>query len=450
MTRVYVTPHRMRRPGLDACFRRYDNKKNIICKKLVYHFYINLSISTLSPASGRIENTSMRKYVFLFFIVIAAVSITLWRPEFSFKNPIQPRSHVQAEEPDRTVTVPIEVGNTFGIILEAQGISPETIAEIAVAYEPVYDFASIRAGKELVFVYDHETDALTKIIYEPNSELQVLLEHDANGWHASKDQIVYEIRRKKVSGTIESSLYETAIEQHLDTRAIISLAEAFAWQIDFAVDIRKGDTFSMIYEERYRDGEYVMPGAVLAAVFNNAGIEYKGYYYKIDDDTDGFYDAEGNSLEKIFLKSPLQYRYISSGFTTARIDPINGHTTAHRAIDYAAGYGTPAVSVGDGTVIRSGWNGGYGYSVDVRHNEMYMTRYGHFSRIAVKTGQHVSQGQIVGYVGSTGHSTGPHLHYELYKFGSPINPLTVELPSIEGLSAEVLPAFQEHIKQFKL
>ncbi|MBI4090755.1 MAG: peptidoglycan DD-metalloendopeptidase family protein, partial [Candidatus Komeilibacteria bacterium] len=326
----------------------------------------------------------------------------------------------------------------------------ETIAQIASAYEPVYDFATIRAGKELIFIYDHETDELKKIVYEPTTEEQVALSHDENGWHASKDQIVYETRRKKVNGTIESSLYETALEQHLDTRAIIGLAEAFAWQIDFAVDIRKGDTFSMIYEERYRDGNYVMPGSVLAAEFNNAGTPYKGYYYTTNSGHEGFYDADGNSLQKIFLKSPLQYRYISSGFTSARIDPINGHTTPHRAIDYAAVYGTPAVSVGDGTVIRSGWYGGYGYSVDVRHNEMYMTRYGHFSRLAVKAGQNVTQGQIIGYVGSTGHSTGPHLHYELWKFGSPINPLTVELPSTEGLPADILPAFQEYIKQFEL
>lgn len=392
----------------------------------------------------------MKKYVFLFFILALAIVFTVWRPELSFRNSGRPGTNVQAEEPDRKVSVTIEAGNTFGVMLEQQGVSPETIAELAVTYEPVYDFAAIRAGKELTFFYDHQTDQLKKIIYEPSTEEQVVLSHDENGWHATKDQIVYEIRRKKVSGTIESSLYETALAQDLDTRAIIGLAEAFAWQIDFAVDIRKGDTFSMIYEERYRDGQYAMPGSVLAAEFNNAGTLYKGYFYTAADGHEGFYDASGNSLQKIFLKSPLQYRYITSGFTTARIDPINGHVTGHRAIDYAAAYGTPAVSVGDGTVIRAGWYGGYGNSVDVRHNDEYMTRYGHFSRLAVKTGQHVTQGQIVGYVGSTGHSTGPHLHFELHKYGTAINPLTVELPSTEGLSADVLPAFQEYIKQFEL
>ncbi|MEK7584552.1 MAG: peptidoglycan DD-metalloendopeptidase family protein [Patescibacteria group bacterium] len=354
-----------------------------------------------------------------------------------------------AEEPDRRVVVPINDGDTIGSITDALTIPYETVQEIIATSTPVYDLTSIRAGKEIVFYFDHDADELTKVEYEPGTENIVTVTRVDGVWHAEKIPIAYEIKQRMVSGTIESSLYETALEQDLDTRAIIDLAETFAWQIDFAVDIRKGDSFTMLYEERYRDGEYAMPGRIIAAKFNNAGNEYKGYLYEVGGE-ERYFDPEGNSLQKIFLKSPLQYRYISSGFTGARIDPISGHTAPHRAVDYAAAYGTPVVSVGDGTVVRAGWNGGYGYSVDVRHNETYTTRYGHFSKIAVKNGAQISQGDIVGYVGSTGHSTGPHLHYEIHKFGTPINPLTIELPPDDSLPSEILPDFQAYSAQFDI
>ena len=355
-----------------------------------------------------------------------------------------------AEEQGRKVIVTIEDGDTFGVITEELGIPYETVSTIIASSTPVYDLTSIRAGKEMAFYFDRDTDVLNTIIYEPNTEEIVTVFREKNNWTAERVPIEYEIRRKSVQGIIESSLYESALEQGLDERVIIDLAEVFAWQIDFAVEIRTGDTFAMTFEERYRDDKYIMPGTILATKFNNDGTEYKGYYYKEGEENDGYFDPEGNSLQKIFLRSPLQYRYISSGFTGARRDPITRNITSHYAIDYVANYGTPAVSVGEGTVLHAGWDGGYGYSVDVRHNEMYTTKYGHFSRLAVSAGQKVDQGQIVGYVGSTGHSTGNHLHYELHKFGTPVNPFTIELPSDEALVPESIPAFQEFIKQFDL
>lgn len=355
-----------------------------------------------------------------------------------------------AEEPDRKVTRTIESGETFGYIADEVGVDAETRTAILSATKETYDLASIRVGRDLEFYFNHDTGDLKKIIYQINSEETLAITAGDSGWQAKRQAIPYEVRQKTLEGSIQSSLYETALENNWDTRVIISLAETFAWQIDFALDIRVGDSFKMIYEERYLDGQYVMPGKILAAKFTNNGKEFRAYYFASSESDDGYYDTDGQSVQKILLKSPLQYRYISSGFTGARIDPINGHTTSHRAIDFAAAYGTPAVTVGDGTVLRSGWNGGYGLSVDVRHNEAYTTRYGHFSRLAVKAGQKVKQGQIVGYVGSTGHSTGPHLHYELHKFGTPVNPFTEELPPTEGLAADLLPAFQEAIAKYNI
>lgn len=387
----------------------------------------------------------MKKY--LFFLLLAFVAVAYLAYSFSKKN--LPTGEVEAQDPDRVVAVSIKAGDTFGLIMKDQNIPYDVVAAILATSTPVFDLSTIRAGKEIILFFDPQTYALKKLIYEPNTEEQVVISARGQGWHVEKSAIQYEIRTKKVSDSIHSSLYETALAQKIDVRAVIALAEVFAWQIDFAVDVREGDTFAFIYEERYRDNTYVMPGKILVARFNNAGDEFRGYYYR-DGEREGYYDENGNSLQKILLKSPLQYRYISSGFSAARYNPAIHKITSHFAIDYAANYGTPAVTVGDGTVTRAGWSTGYGYMVEVRHNDTYTTRYGHFSRLAVRAGQKIMQADIVGYVGSTGWSTGPHLHYELYKNGTPINPLTFKLPPEKGLAAEAVPAFQEYIKQFEL
>lgn len=385
----------------------------------------------------------------IFFIVIALIAVGTGF--FLRQQPAElPASRVMAEEPDRIVSIGIASGDTFSALAEQAGLEPDLITTLVSASANIHDLATIRVGKTIEFVFDHNSGKFKQLRYEPNTEESLSVIWDGSKALAEKTPIQYEVRIQRASGTIESSLYETALEKKLDERAVIALAEVFAWQIDFAVDVQQGDSFSMIYEERYRGGNYAMPGRILAASFSNAGTLFQGYYYRENDGHEGYFDPEGKSLQKILLKSPLQYRYISSGFTNARRDPITGHTAPHRAVDYAAPYGTPAVTVGEGTVVRAGWNGGYGLSVDVRHNETYTTRYGHFSRLAVKAGEKVTQGEIIGYVGSTGHSTGPHLHYEIYKNGTPVNPLTIEVPSDKALAAETIPAFQEHIKQFVL
>lgn len=388
--------------------------------------------------------------IFFFILAVGVIGVFFFlQKQQPLPQPQLTGSDVKAEEIDRVVTVKVQNGDTFSSILSAHEISYTTINEILEASAGVYDFTKIRVGKPLSLAFDKTTGELIGLIYEIDSEEQAVVAHANDTWAVKRQPIEYEIRTKKVEGVIESSLYEAALAQGIDERAIISLAEIFAWQIDFAIDIRVNDTFTMIYEERYVNNEYAMPGEILAAKFNNSGTEYRGYTYVLPDGETGYYDPEGNSLQKMFLKSPLQYKYISSAYGV-RIDPISHRTSMHTGIDYAAPHGTPAVTVGDGTVVAAGWNGGYGNAVDVRHNERYTTRYGHFSRIAVKVGQKVSQGDIVGYVGSTGWSTGPHLHFEIITNGKQVNPLKVEIPPSEGLAPELLPEFQEYIQQFEL
>lgn len=340
-------------------------------------------------------------------------------------------------------------GASFSILTKESGLATATRQAILESSESVYDLSQIAAGKELIFAYDESSGILKKLVYEIDKNEQLVIQNKATTsfeyWEASRVPIEYDVQIESAKGRIESSLYETVLSQGLDERLALALAEMFAWQIDFAAQIQKGDSFKVIYEKKYREGNYDHPGKILAAEFTNAGEKFAGFYYKGTESGEGYYDENGESLQKVFLKAPLQYKYISSGYSLKRFNPILKTFTSHRGIDYAAPAGTPAVSVGDGTVIQAGWNGYYGISVKVRHNETYSTVYGHFTSLAkrISVGARVKQGQIVGYVGSTGLSTGPHLHYEMHKFGSLINPFAEKIPAGEPVKAGDKTAFEE-------
>lgn len=358
-------------------------------------------------------------------------------------------------DPDVVVKRDILTGSTFSVIASEAGIATSTAGEILNSAKEVYDLAKIVAGKQLVFIYDQTSNALKGLVYEINKEEKLSVINTSTTteekWEAKIIPIEYTTELDQAKGIIESSLYETVVNQGLDQRLALELAETFAWQIDFAAQIQKGDTFKVIYEKRYRDGVYDHPGKILAAEFTNAGEKFQGYYFEGAETKTGHYDENGNSVQKVFLKAPLQFKYISSGYSLNRFNPILKQFTKHRGIDYAAPAGTPVVTVGDGTVVQAGWNGYYGISVKVRHNETYSTVYGHFTSLAkgIGVGTKVKQGQIVGYVGSTGLSTGPHLHYEMHKFGSLVNPFTEKIPAGEPVKEADKAAFEETFKKYR-
>ena len=334
--------------------------------------------------------------------------------------------------PSVTSSFEVVEDSTFGTLMADAGVSAADAAAIFAAAEDVYDLTSVRLGRMIDLIYDRESGELLRMEYQIDSEEVLKVGRNEGVWTAERVLIPYEVAVKTAEGVIESSLYVSALKQDLDERAIIALAEVFQWEVDFAMDVRVGDTYRFIYEERYRDGQYVMPGAVLGAKFVNDGQTYYAFGYAAPDGSEGYFDEAGESVEKVFLKAPVAFKYISSGFTTGlRYISAFDVSTGHRAIDYAAPTGTPIRAVGDGTVTRAGWNGAYGNFVSVRHNSIYTTNYGHMSRIAVSAGQKVTQGQTIGYVGSTGFSTGPHLHYEMVKNGTKINPLREEFPSTD-------------------
>ncbi|MCB9802401.1 M23 family metallopeptidase [Candidatus Nomurabacteria bacterium] len=400
-----------------------------------------------------------KRYLFftlaIFGLVFFAGRLLIFSAETS-ENVNAPGHEAQAEVTDREVLIEIESGMTFSTVAENAGIGGTLMMNILEATEDVYDLTKIRAGKSIAFYFDRETEQFKKMIYEVNSESELYVEQSDEGLTAEVKEIDYEIRIKTVEGTIDSSLYQSALDQNIDIRAIIELADVFAWTIDFGMGIREGDTYKFIYEERYRDGEYVMPGKIIAALFNNDGEIKEGYYFKegIDeygDEIDGYYDLSGQSLQKMFLKNPVDFKYISSGFTTGQryVEAFNV-STGHRAIDYAAAIGTPIRAVGDGVVTGAGWNShGYGNLTSIRHNGVYSSNYAHQSKIYVKVGQHVKQGEIIGAVGSTGFSTGPHLHFEIVKNGTKINPLTLDLPADKSIAEDNLENFLAGIDNWR-
>lgn len=357
---------------------------------------------------------------------------------------------VKKEPEFRKEKVMIETGNTYGVVMEKTNLEASAISAIYEAAQPVYDLAQIRAGYEIELIYGYKDGVFKGLVYKLDSEEELFVRPEADKFIAEIRDIPYETRVVKKSGEIESSLYVAALNQGIDERAIINLADAFQWTIDFAMDPRVGDTFSLVYEERYLDDEYIAPGRVLAGHYVNDGTEYSVFYFEENEDNAGYFDAGGNSVQKMFLKAPVAFKYISSGFTTGKryVEAFNV-STGHRAVDYAAPSGTPIRSVGDGTVSLASWNGSYGNMVSVRHNGTYSTNYAHMSKIAVKRGAKVKQGDIIGYVGSTGFSTGPHLHYEMVKNGAKVNPLAEVLPPGESLSAESKERFLAEISQYE-
>jgi len=357
-------------------------------------------------------------------------------------------------------TIVIGDGETFGVLMADSGVSGTEAQDILTASQEAYDLSTIRAGKK-IDLYRDEASVLKKLIYKINTEeyLQVTRnEKDGIGnsdqplavWKAEKIKIPYEVKIQTAQATVKDILYTSALEQGIDELLVLDIADLFQWQVDFALDIRNGDSFKVIYEARYLDGQYVMPGKIIAAEFSNQGQSYYAYHFTDATGEEAYYDQDGNSTEKMFLKAPVAFRYISSGFTTGKryVRAFNVYT-GHRAIDYAASSGTPIRATADGTVSQAGWSkAGYGNLTSIRHNATYSTNYAHQSKIIVKVGQKLKQGQTIGYVGSTGFSTGPHLHYEMVKNGVKINPQLEILPPGKTLTASNRPAFEETVKKY--
>ena len=249
-----------------------------------------------------------------------------------------------------------------------------------------------------------------------------------------------------LKGEVNSTLYESLLKTGETPVLVFRYADVFAWEIDFVTETQNGDSFSIFFEKTFCDSNFVDYLNIIATTYKGNIGEYHGIYYCDQDGNEDYYNLKGESLRKSLLKSPLRFSYISSYFSKRRFHPILKVWRPHHGLDYAAPTGTPVSSIGHGTVTYKGWRGGYGNLVEIRHKNNFKTRYGHLSRFAkgLYKGKKIKMGELIGYVGSTGLSTGPHLHFEMYRKGVSINPLKVKIPRAPSVKKKYLSDFEQH------
>lgn len=385
----------------------------------------------------------MKKFATFLVFILAVGGFFVWKNGWFLKSQAQEPEEVELVVPEineKRESAQIEDGDTFTSVVERLGIGYSDALAIVTAAEDVFDFTSIKLGKELTLVSIDDVPQFLE--YEPNSEVVIRVDL-TNEFQTVESPIEYEIEIRSAEVTVEDSLFVSGVNQGLDELLILKFAEVFAWEIDFATQVHTGDKMEVLYEVRSRNGEDVGVGNVLAGRFTNVGDTSSAFLYADASGESAYYDAEGNSLIRPFLKAPLSFTRITSGYTTSRFHPVTQSYAAHRAIDYGAPIGTPIMSVGDGTVVHAAYTGGYGNFIKIRHNGTYQTHYAHLSEYAVSVGDKVKQGDVIGYVGSTGWSTGPHLHYEVQVNGELVNPLEVEFPKGDPIPEERMEDFYQ-------
>lgn len=345
----------------------------------------------------------------------------------------------------RTDTV--RPGDSMARIFSRQGFSPRALHDIMSLGSESRPLTRIHPGQEIRFLVD-DSDNLEVLAYDLSPTRTLEVRQNGDGFEARTIEREVERRLAQASATINDSLFLSASRAGLSDNLTMALAGIFGWDIDFALNIRKGDRFSVIYEELYLDGEKLRDGRILAAEFVNRGRSHRAIYYTDDDNRADYYSPNGDSMRKAFLRTPLDFTRVSSRFNMNRRHPILNTTRPHRGVDYAAPTGTPVKVAGDGRVVKRGTDGGYGKTVVVQHGSRYSTLYAHLNGYArgLRVGQQVKQGQVIGYVGMTGMATGPHLHYEFLVDGVHRNPLTVKLPDASPLAATYMDDFKSHAR----
>ena len=337
----------------------------------------------------------------------------------------------------RVVYGEIKPGDNFIAWVTGLGMPTDRAHALLSACDTVFDVRKLRAGNTWKAYYRDST-ALSYIVYDNSRTLQTVFScaDSTAAWKYQKEVISVE---KKADVTITSSLWNDMTAAGESPALISELADIYAWTVDF-FGLRKGDRFRLLYTENICEGESVGIDRVSYAEFLRDSTVLPAIYFDQGDGRYKYWNEKGESMRKAFLKAPLKFTRISSGYSLHRLHPVHGTVRAHTGVDYAAPTGTPVMSIGDGTVISVGWGGGGGKTVKIRHNSVYTTAYLHLSKFAVKAGQRVAQGQVIGYVGMTGTATGPHLDFRVWKNGSPVNPLKLESPAAEPLKSENMPA----------
>jgi murein DD-endopeptidase MepM/ murein hydrolase activator NlpD len=345
--------------------------------------------------------------------------------------------------PESRIGVKLRQGDTLGSVLKRFGIGPPSAHALIEKVRPFVNPRKIRPGDNIHVVLNSEDRTVQGMEFVVDGSL-VRVKATDSGWSAERQEIPFVRETRVVRGTIKGSLYESGTDAGLSSQHILDLAKIFEYDIDFFSDFQAGDAFSVLVEEiRYTDGRRA-PGRILAAALEAEKDVFSTFYFTGKDGNGDYFSQNGESMRRSFLRAPLSYARISSPFSTNRLHPIFRTVRPHLAIDYAAPAGSPVVAIGRGRVEFKGWRNGYGNVVDIRHSGNYLSRYAHFSRFPpnLSRGQSVDAGDVIGFVGQTGHATGPHLHFEFLRGGTKINFLDLRIPKSQQLVGDDLQRFK--------
>lgn len=399
------------------------------------------------------------------WIVLAAIFIVIILGViFSVDESIQIEEEeevVVQEEPKFYLTLPsdtlrfedhtIASGESFGALLGKRGISTTQIYQIAAAVEPVFNVRKIRAGVTVKFATGDSSLFPSYFIYPKSTYEYYIISLRPDSIYAEKVEKERTIKRRQISGSIEDALYLSVANAGGTNALAMSLVEVYAWSIDF-FRLQKGDAFSVIYEEEYVDDTtYVGLKRIVGANLNHMGNDFYAFPYENELGFNDYYDEQGRSLRKTFLRAPLNFTRISSRYSGRRFHPVQKRWKAHLGTDYAAPTGTPIMSTADGVIIAATYTSANGNYVKVRHNSTYTTQYLHMSKIksGISNGVKVKQGDVIGYVGSTGLATGPHVCYRFWVNGKQVDPYKQKLPDAQPLEAERMDAFKAYMTELK-
>jgi murein DD-endopeptidase MepM/ murein hydrolase activator NlpD len=390
----------------------------------------------------------MNRILTIFSIFIAVMLMGLFINQRTVEQEPPSATSEKTEDTNQEITDVVKSGESMFDIFQKYGLDISELFRLKEASAKVHRLRYISAGQPYKIELGADNSILS-LTYQISDDALLAITRSDPGYRAEKIMIPYETRERKIGGIIENNLYDALGNSGKSSLLAYALADVFSWDIDFTTDLRRGDTFKVVVEEIWRDGRFRRYGNVLAAEFVNDGITHRAFRFEGKDGRAGYYDEKGKSLQRSFLKAPLSYRRISSRFSYSRRHPILKIRRPHLAVDYVAPRGTPVSALGDGTVRFARYKGPNGNLVIIRHPKGFTTYYGHLHKIrrGIRRGVRVAQGDVIGYVGSTGRATGPHLDFRMKKGNRFINPLRVNVPRSAGIPKDLFADYRTILEE---
>jgi len=430
-----------------------------------YKSFFNKDFNSVLQTGHRHKATRLRPILLVAAIVCVSAVMISFTLDASAKKHIASVSHNPANQITLPITIPaalqraqdsateklanwltaeVKKGDSLSVIFQRHNLTAADLHQIMSLGDATKRLTSVKPGQQFRIQVDRD-NAVQALQYEITPLEILTVKRAGDHFVASYLHKDVEIRTQHAAAKISSSLFEAGRDAGLADGLTMDLANIFGWDIDFALDIREGDQFTIIYEEHFLEGRKIDDGPILAAEFINQGRAFKAIRYTDAEDRSDYYSPEGLSMRKAFLRTPVDFRRISSRFGK-RKHPVLNRIRMHKGVDYAAARGTPIRSSGDGKIVHKGTKGGYGRTIIIKHGGRYSTLYAHMSSYKknIHVGKRVKQGQVIGFVGSSGRATGPHLHYEFRVNGAHRNPLTIRLPHAKPIDEKYKNAFITH------